>query len=251
MVELDCFRRRSRNPLYDKPARERHIVSVAASLISVVLLIISFTLPTWATATISNCNCWFGLTRVRCITPKPEGTCGEMMSEWSVHFFLFLLLHLFPPFLPFHLYPSINILQSLPLHLDSSFSSPLFHSSDWILPDLPRDPHILCPQHQCTYHDLFVDSSFHQCRLPSREAGVSPSLLSVQHCVMWVLSGVMHRNQCNSLGRADRNVLMKRFEIKSLSNGDASTVKMLPNIQLRGCVALTLLCSSTLKKKSI
>ena len=85
MVQLDCCRRSQSNPLYDKPAREKHFFSMAASIISVVLLIISLPLPAWATAVVADHYCSFGLIKVSCMTTKTrESIYEENISRESL-----------------------------------------------------------------------------------------------------------------------------------------------------------------------
>ncbi|CAI8009108.1 hypothetical protein GBAR_LOCUS6171 [Geodia barretti] len=66
MVDLSWFRRRQQAGLrpYDKPARERHIVSVVCSCLCVLLLILSLSLQEWGKAETSNCKFTFKLTQV-------------------------------------------------------------------------------------------------------------------------------------------------------------------------------------------
>ena len=66
MVDLSWFRRRQQTGLrpYDKPARERHILSVVCSCLSVVMLILSLSLQEWGKAETNFCKFTFKLTKV-------------------------------------------------------------------------------------------------------------------------------------------------------------------------------------------
>ena len=66
MVDLSWFRRRQHTGLrpYDKPARERHILSVVCSCLSVVVLVLSLSLQEWGKAETSQCSFSFKLTKV-------------------------------------------------------------------------------------------------------------------------------------------------------------------------------------------
>ena len=66
MVDLSWFRRRQQTGLrpYDKPARERHILSVVCSCLSIVMLILSLSLQEWGKAETSRCKFTFKLTKV-------------------------------------------------------------------------------------------------------------------------------------------------------------------------------------------
>jgi hypothetical protein len=75
MVDLSWFRRRQQRGLrpYDKPARERHILSVVCSCLSVVVLILSLSLQEWGKAETNLCKFTFKLTKV-VITNKQQHT---------------------------------------------------------------------------------------------------------------------------------------------------------------------------------
>ena len=66
MVDLSRFRRRQQQRLrfYDKPARERHFLSIIGSVLSIVLLILAVALQEWAKGSDTVCEYVFGLTRV-------------------------------------------------------------------------------------------------------------------------------------------------------------------------------------------
>ena len=66
MVDLSWFRRRHQVGLrpYDKPARERHVLSVVCSCLSVVILILALSLQEWGKADTSSCKFTFKLTQV-------------------------------------------------------------------------------------------------------------------------------------------------------------------------------------------
>ena len=66
MVDLSWFRRRQHTGLrpYDKPARERHILSVVCSCLSVVVLVLSLSLQEWGKAETGQCSFSFKLTKV-------------------------------------------------------------------------------------------------------------------------------------------------------------------------------------------
>ena len=66
MVDLSWFRRRQQARLrpYDKPARERHILSVVCSCLSVVLLVLALALQEWGKAETNACKFTFKLTQV-------------------------------------------------------------------------------------------------------------------------------------------------------------------------------------------
>lgn len=49
---------------YDKPARERHILSVVCSCLSVILLVLALALQEWGKAETSTCKFTFKLTQV-------------------------------------------------------------------------------------------------------------------------------------------------------------------------------------------
>lgn len=67
MVDLSRFRRRHQQQLryYDKPARERHFLSLVASVLSIIMLVLALSLPEWAKGRVSQCDFVFGLTQVR------------------------------------------------------------------------------------------------------------------------------------------------------------------------------------------
>lgn len=66
MVDLSWFRRRQQARLrpYDKPTRERHILSIVFSCLSVALLVLSLALQEWGKADINGCKFTFKLTQV-------------------------------------------------------------------------------------------------------------------------------------------------------------------------------------------
>ena len=64
MVDLSWFRRRNQARLSDKPARERHILSIVCSCLSVVLLVLSLSLQEWGKADTGRCKFTFKLTQV-------------------------------------------------------------------------------------------------------------------------------------------------------------------------------------------
>ena len=78
MVDLSRFRRRNRHQmlLYDKPARERHFLSIVGSVLSMVLLILALALREWAKGKDNVCNYIFGLTQVQIQSTK-ESSSGE------------------------------------------------------------------------------------------------------------------------------------------------------------------------------
>ena len=87
MVNWNRFRRHHSLSLYDKPARERHLVSLTCSILSVITLIIALILPQWAYARIAgHCDCEFGLTKVFCLDPKTTQTqstnCETIQSKF-------------------------------------------------------------------------------------------------------------------------------------------------------------------------
>lgn len=49
---------------YDKPARERHILSVVCSCLSVILLVLALALQEWGRAETNTCKFTFKLTQV-------------------------------------------------------------------------------------------------------------------------------------------------------------------------------------------
>ena len=85
MVDLSWFRRRQQTGLrpYDKPARERHILSVVCSCLSVVLLILSLSLQEWGKAENGRCKFTFKLTKVVIVTKDPSESI-TYGSEWQL-----------------------------------------------------------------------------------------------------------------------------------------------------------------------
>ena len=82
MPRWNPFRRNQGLPLYDKPARERHGVSVTCSVLSVMCMITALSLPQWATSGSTTCNCVFGLTKVYCVNPSSASQrCDTLPSE--------------------------------------------------------------------------------------------------------------------------------------------------------------------------
>ena len=86
MVDLSWFRRRQQAGLrpYDRPARERHILSVVCSCLSVVLLILSLSLQEWGKAENSLCKFTFKLTKV-VVVNKNEHSEATYGSEWQLN----------------------------------------------------------------------------------------------------------------------------------------------------------------------
>lgn len=169
MVELNCCRQapnplccrtRRSNPLTDKPARERHFLSMGASISSVVLLVISLALPWWATANVKNRSCSFGLIKVSCIHPLSGEYRQDMSCKLTVS------------------------LASTDSDIIIIISSLCY--SEWILRNLTADTDLVCSQHQCAHYDILTDSSIHQCWFPSREVRVSSTLFCLQHSLLWV-----------------------------------------------------------------
>ena len=77
------FRRRQQLPLYDKPARERHVFALICSIMCVICLITSLALPQWATSGSSACDCAYGLTKVYCVNPSSvKGGCTDLQSKF-------------------------------------------------------------------------------------------------------------------------------------------------------------------------
>ena len=77
------FRRRQQLPLYDKPARERHVFALICSVMCVICLITSLALPQWATSGSSACDCAYGLTKVYCVNPSSvKGGCTDLQSKF-------------------------------------------------------------------------------------------------------------------------------------------------------------------------
>ncbi len=66
MVNLSWFRRRQQQQLryYDKPARERHYLSLVGSVLCIVLLILALALREWGKGSSELCSYVFGLTQV-------------------------------------------------------------------------------------------------------------------------------------------------------------------------------------------
>lgn len=161
MVDLSWFRRRQQAGLrpYDKPARERHIVSVVSSCLSVLLLILSLSLQEWGKAETARCKFTFKLTKV-VIEDKTNHNHHYSFSSKSSYILASGMC--FNPCLP-----------------------PLSHS-DGVLLQQPADPHFVC--HQCLGlgHHLFPDLHSHQCWLPERKTGIPPTLLCLQHHLTYV-----------------------------------------------------------------
>ena len=138
MVDLSWFRRRQQAGLrpYDKPARERHIVSVVCSCLCVLLLILSLSLQEWGKAETSNCKFTFKLTQV-VIEDKVLNHDYSFSSKSSYNY---------------------------EISFQTSHSS--ITRSDGVLLQQSADPHIMC--HQCLssgYH-LFSNICHHQRRIP-------------------------------------------------------------------------------------
>ena len=67
MVDLTRFRRRQQQSdrIHEKPARERHFLSIIGSVLSFIMLILSLALPEWAKGEDGECDYIFGLTQVK------------------------------------------------------------------------------------------------------------------------------------------------------------------------------------------
>ena len=75
-------RTQRRRSLYDKPSRERHPVSFASSILTVLTIVTGLSLPEWASSNSSKCHCVFGLTQVTCVNPQStEGNCETLASR--------------------------------------------------------------------------------------------------------------------------------------------------------------------------
>lgn len=78
-------RTQRRRSLYDKPSRERHPVSFASSILTVLTIVTGLSLPEWASSNSSKCHCVFGLTQVTCVNPQStEGNCETLASRERV-----------------------------------------------------------------------------------------------------------------------------------------------------------------------
>ena len=67
MVNLSRILRRPQQQarrVYDKPARERHFLSIICSVLSSIFLILALALKVWANGEDSRCTFTFGLTQV-------------------------------------------------------------------------------------------------------------------------------------------------------------------------------------------
>ena len=87
MVNLNRLWRRQ-DPQYrflDKPARERHFISIAGSVLSNVLLILALALKNWAKGDDKRCSYVYDLTEVKVhdsVIPDNSGTrSSELLHE--------------------------------------------------------------------------------------------------------------------------------------------------------------------------
>lgn len=87
MVNFAWFRRRNQQPLrfYDKPARERHYLSLVGSILCIVLLILAVALREWAKGSSKNCSYVFGLTQVQIKHSGPIDSSTEVKTSKSTH----------------------------------------------------------------------------------------------------------------------------------------------------------------------
>ena len=167
MVDLSWFRRRqTAGPTpYDKPARERHILSVVCSCLSVLLVILSLSLQEWGKARTERCKFTFKLTQV---VLEDEGNEEDYTysSEWI----------------------STSVVFRAPRSVRLCVSSFEFSSSsDGVLHEQPADSHFVC--HQCVSpsHRLFPHCHHNQLRLPTGKTRIPPTLCSLQHHIMYVM----------------------------------------------------------------
>ena len=101
MVDLGWFRRRQQRQLTlnDKPARERHILSIMCSCLSILLLILALSLQEWGKADAGSCHFVFKLTEVVVNKNRCSSECSsERVVLCPVLSRADHLLHL--PFLP-------------------------------------------------------------------------------------------------------------------------------------------------------
>ena len=83
MVDLSRILRRPQQQarrVYDKPARERHFLSIICSVLSSIFLIMALALKVWANGTSDQCNFVFGLTLVY-MTPTSDQTTTSETSK--------------------------------------------------------------------------------------------------------------------------------------------------------------------------
>ncbi len=74
---------RNRNGLVlNKPIREKHLVSVLCSLMTIVCIVVALSMQQWAVSGSSLCDCSFGLTKVHCTTGiSTAKTCSDVPSK--------------------------------------------------------------------------------------------------------------------------------------------------------------------------
>ena len=72
---VNLFRRSNQSQqaqrVHDKPARERHYLSIIGSVLSCMFLIVSLSLKEWAKGNDGQCDFVFGLTQVSIVDSTP------------------------------------------------------------------------------------------------------------------------------------------------------------------------------------
>ena len=97
---MNLRRNRQQQVFYDKPARERHFLSIIGSVLSIVLLILAMALREWAKGNDANCEIVFGLTQVQIQNignPSLNGLKPSMcvcVYEYAVYYFCISFLYL-------------------------------------------------------------------------------------------------------------------------------------------------------------
>ena len=80
MVDLSRILRRPQQQarrVYDKPARERHFLSIICSVLSSIFLIMALALKVWASGHNEQCSYVFGLTQVYIVPPSDQPTISQ------------------------------------------------------------------------------------------------------------------------------------------------------------------------------
>ena len=80
MVDLSRILRRPQQQarrVYDKPARERHFLSIICSVLSSIFLIMALALKVWASGSSEQCSYVFGLTQVYMVRISDQKTTSK------------------------------------------------------------------------------------------------------------------------------------------------------------------------------
>ena len=160
-------RTQRRRSLYDKPSRERHPVSFASSILTVLTIVTGLSLPEWASSNSSKCHCVFGLTQVTCVNPQStEGNCETLASREE----------------------SNRESESKTYNTDyltniQTCVLPLSLPSDSILQDFTRNTDIMYAKYQCLNYYLVADCRYHQLWVSTRETRIYSTLINIQHCL--------------------------------------------------------------------